>query len=130
MRALAMALAVVTSLSSGSAATASGGGDKAAATEEYFTVNELRIPLADSDPIRIMTVRLLLVMATPEAKAAVRPLQKAFEQALTAALSQLPTQTATKPGAPNDIKKIVAQSLDKVGIKGVKDVLLQKYLLW
>lgn len=130
MRTLAMALAMVISLSSSGPATASGGGAKSTGGEEYFTINELRVPLADSDPIRIMTVRLLLVMDTAESKAAVRPQQKALEQALIAALSQIPTQTATKPGAPIDVKKIVSQSIHQVGIKGVKDVLLQKYLLW
>ncbi|GEM_PF-2963147 len=125
----ALVLALVASLILGSPAAASDSGAKTTG-EEFFSLNELRVPLADSDPIRIMTVKLLLVMETAESKSGMRSQQKAFEQALVAALSQLPTQIAVKPAAPNDVKKIVAQTIAKSGVKGVKDVLLQKYVLW
>lgn len=125
----AVAVALLASLVLTAPAAAAGGGAKPAG-EEMFTLNELRVPLADSDPVRIMSVRMLLVMDTAESKAAMRSKQKEVEQELSSTLSQIPSSLAVKPGAPNDIKKIVAQSLDKAGVKGVKDVLVQKYLLW
>ena len=125
----ALVLALVASLILGSPAAASGSGAQTPG-EEFFTLNELRVPLADSDPIRVVMVKLLLVMETAELKAAMRSQQKAFEQTLVAALSQLPTEIAIKPAATNDVKKIVAQAIAKSGIQGVKDILLQKYVLW
>lgn len=135
MRALALALAVVAGLVPCGAALASGGGGGGGAkgeapAEEYFTFKELRVPLSDSDPVKIMTVHLMVLMDGPESKAELRSKQKELEHGLSDELAKVPTQTASKPTAPNDIKKLVAQYLGKAKVRGVKDVLLKKYLVW
>lgn len=123
-------LALMMSLMLIGPAAASEGAGKAAPGEEIFTLKELRVPLADSDPVRIMTVQLMLVMDSVEAKAAMRSQQKALEKTLAEALTQVPSQIAATPGAPNDVKKVVAQTITKSGVKGVKDILIKQYLLW
>lgn len=128
MRGFVAALMMTLLLAAGPVA-ASGGGS-APAGEETFSFSELRVPLADSDPVRIMAVRVMLVMATPEDKAVVRSKQKELEQELVSELSKVPTATAIRPAAPNDVKKVVSSLLTRSGLAGVKDVLIQKYLLW
>lgn len=127
MRGTVAALMMI--LATTGSALASGGG-AAPGAEETFTFNELRVPLADSDPVRIMAVRMLVVMATAEDKAAVRGKQKELELEMVSALSKISTSNATRPAAPNEVKKVVSALLTRSGLKGVKDVLVQKYLLW
>lgn len=132
MRSWAWALALLAGLAfSGTALASGGGGGKAEGpVEEYFTFKELRVPLSDSDPVKILTVQLMVLMDGPESKAELRSKQKELEHGLSDELAQIPTQVASKPTAPNDVKKLVSQYLFKVKVRGVKDVLLKKYLVW
>lgn len=129
MRAIVGCLLAALMLGTPPAAMAAGGGSSETG-EQMFTLSELRVPLADSDPVRVMSVKLLLVLDTPENKAAVRSKQKDLEQELVGALANIPTSTAVKPAAPVDVKKVTADILTRSGVKGVKDVLVQKYVLW